>query len=170
MKKWSMKLPRVSGEHLYAVAIQEDADLWLGLWVKCSPNGFFILRPMPNRKENIHTSYHRNGQLHMKTDDHKTIVQQRQPLTDSFHGTESLFGESGFRLKAVGAICEPAKFREVIIVPTGVLEMGGAITVDLVAPGSPPTDLSFAYEVVDRQTFTHTTPNVVITILRPSIE
>jgi len=165
MKKWSMRFKRVTGEHLYAVAIQDGAELGLGLWVKCSPNGFFVMKPMPDRTRNIHTSYHRDGTLHMKSSGRKMIVRQRQPLTGQFRGTESLMGDSGFRPKAVGAICEPAKFTDVITVPTGVLEANGAVIVDLVAPGSPPTDLSFAYDIVDQKTFVHTTPNVVITIL-----
>jgi hypothetical protein len=34
-----MKLPRLPGEHRYAVAVREGSDLWLTLWVKRSKKG-----------------------------------------------------------------------------------------------------------------------------------
>jgi len=38
-----MKLERVAGEHLYAVAVREDSDLWLALWVRRSWKGDCIV-------------------------------------------------------------------------------------------------------------------------------
>ncbi len=39
-----MKLQPVPGEHRYAVAVREDADLWLALWVRRSRKGeFFVM-------------------------------------------------------------------------------------------------------------------------------
>jgi hypothetical protein len=42
-----MKLQPVPGEHRYAVAVREGADLWLRMWVRRSRKGeFFIMRPL----------------------------------------------------------------------------------------------------------------------------
>jgi len=41
-----MKLPRIPGEHRYAVAVRDGSDLWLTLWVKRSKKGeFFVMVP-----------------------------------------------------------------------------------------------------------------------------
>src|ERR1700687_5036510 len=67
-----MKLQPVPGEHRYAVAVREGADLWLRMWVRRSRKGeFFILRPLGDRDWNPHTSYHLDGTLHMKSHDRR---------------------------------------------------------------------------------------------------
>src|SRR5262249_44869995 len=38
-----MKLERVAGEHLYAVAVRADSDLWLGLWGRRSWKGACVV-------------------------------------------------------------------------------------------------------------------------------
>src|SRR5882724_9577726 len=63
-----MKLQRVPGEHLYAVAVRENSDLWLTLWVRRSPKGeFFIMLPRGDGDWDPHTSYHLDGTLQMKS-------------------------------------------------------------------------------------------------------
>ena len=44
-----IKLPPIApGEYRYAVAIRDDAGLWLTLWVKRTKRGeFFVLIPVP---------------------------------------------------------------------------------------------------------------------------
>jgi hypothetical protein len=37
-----MRLRRVPGQEQYAVAIRNGSDLWLTLWVRCSPKGRFL--------------------------------------------------------------------------------------------------------------------------------
>ena len=74
-----MKLQPVPGEHRYAVAVQEGADLWLTLWVRRSRKGeFFIMLPRGDRDWDPHTSYHLDGTLHMKSHDHKVLTLQRR--------------------------------------------------------------------------------------------
>ena len=141
-----MKLQPILGEFKYAVAIREDAGLWLVLWVRCSAKGeFFVMRPIGDQEANIHTSYHRDGTLHMKSHDRKVLTpQKRQPLTGPFRGTEDLGIECGYAPKGVGAICDPAAFSSVVEVPAGILgPRHGAVGVALVEPGHSPPDYTF---------------------------
>jgi hypothetical protein len=63
-----MKLQPVPGEHRYAVAVQEGADLWLTLWVRRSRKGeFFIMLPRGGRDWDAHElpprRYHAHEEL-----------------------------------------------------------------------------------------------------------
>jgi hypothetical protein len=92
-----MKLPpSAPGERRYAVACREGDDLWLTLWVRRSPKGaFFVMVPRGDREWDPHSSYHLDGKFHSKSYDKKMMVQQRQPLTGAFHGTEHLGAHYG---------------------------------------------------------------------------
>src|SRR5438552_2310324 len=85
-----MKLKKLlPGEFRYAVAFRESSNLWLTLWIRRSPKReFFIFIPRGDSKWDAHTSYHKNGRLHLKSYGHAVLVQKRQPLTGHFHGTE----------------------------------------------------------------------------------
>jgi len=87
-----MKLQSVPGESRYAVAVRDGSDLWLTLWVRRSWKGeFFIMMPRGDREWDPHTSYHLDGNLHMKGHDRKILPsQRRQPLTGTFLGSEHL--------------------------------------------------------------------------------
>src|SRR5215813_11915152 len=88
-----MKLrPMPSGERRYAVAVRDGVDLWLTLWVLRSTKGeFFVLVPRGDRDWDIHTSYHLDGTLHMKSHGHRVLgAEKRQGLTGEFRGSEHL--------------------------------------------------------------------------------
>jgi len=157
------------GEHRYAVALRDGADLWLTLWVRRSPKGdVYVFQPRSDRRWNPHTSYHRDGTLHLKGHDHKFFVQQRQPLTGSFRGTEHLGAYAGHGGKGIGAVCDPKDFSGVIEVAPGILgPKHGNVAVDLVAPGGAPMDLMMHdHEEVARQEFRDAIPHVVIRVQR----
>ena len=85
-----MKIQRVPGEHLYAVAVREGSDLWLTMWVRHSQKGeFFAMLPRQDRQWDVHASYHLDGNLHIKSDGGK-LVSKCQPLTSNFQGTQPL--------------------------------------------------------------------------------
>ena len=156
----------VPGEHRYAVAGREGSDLWVLLWVKRSHKGeFFIMVPRGDGGWDPHTSYHRNGTLHIKSHGRKMLPpQKRQPLTGVFRGSEHLGVISGYFPKSVGAICNPADFSEVVEVAPGVLgPEHGVVTVDLVEPGHEPMESS-STQIVTRQVFRDILPWVVITV------
>ncbi len=161
-----MKLQPVPGEHRYAVAVEEDAHLWLTLWVRRSRKGeFFVMLPRGDRDWDVHTSYHLDGTLHMKSHDRRVLPpQRRQSLMGPFRGTEHLGAYYGHGPKSVGAICDPTAFSEVVKLAPNVLgPKHGGVTVDLVEPGQDPTMFPWA-RIVTRQTFRDVTPWVVITV------
>jgi hypothetical protein len=129
-----MKLRRVPGEHRYAVAGREDSGLWLTLWVRRSKKGeFFVMVPRGDPGWDVHTSYHLDGTLHMKSFGHKSVTKKLQPLTGTFRGTEHLGANLGHGPKHVGAICDPADFTGVVEVAPSVLgPRDGSVVVDLV--------------------------------------
>jgi hypothetical protein len=85
-----MMLRPAPGEQKYGVALQTGADLWLTMWVRCSPKGeIFVMYPRADAG-NPHASYHLDGTYHQKSFGSASIRQQRQPLTAAFAGSEHL--------------------------------------------------------------------------------
>ena len=160
-----MKLRPVAGEYRYAVAVREDSDLWLVLWVRRSRKGeFFVMVPRSDGKWDPHTSYHLDGTFHMKSHNNVMIEQKRQPLTGTFKGTESMGLNSGYGPKSVGAICDPTAFAGVVEVGPGILGgTRGVIGVDLVEPGYEPIDMPFTI-IVKIETFRDAVPWIVIRV------
>jgi len=111
-----MKLQPVAGEQKYAVAIHKGSDLWLTLWVRCSPKGdVYIMYPRGDRDWQAHASYHRNGTFHQKSHGHVMGAPlKRQPLTSAFKGSEHL-GVYGGHGTTNGAVCNPAMFTGTVI-------------------------------------------------------
>ncbi len=161
-----MKLQQASSEHRYAVAVRDGSCLWLALWVRRSSKPeYFVFMPRADGEWNVHTSYHRDGRLHLKSYG-RTVFEpiKCQPLTGAFKGTEHLGAFAGHGPTCVGAICEPSAFSGVVEVKPGVLgPRDGVITVDLVEPGSDPSPFCWEH-IVQRKVFTHAIPWVVITV------
>jgi hypothetical protein len=158
-----MKLQAVPGEHRYAVAVREGADLWLTLWVRRSKKGeFFVMVPRNDPGWDVHTSYHLDGTMHMKSFGHKSISKKLQPLTDAFKGTEHLGAQMGYAPKHIGAICDPADFSGVVEVAPCILGPSqGSVVVDLVEPKCEPLDW---HNVVQKEVFRDTIPWIVIRV------
>jgi hypothetical protein len=139
-----MKLPSSKpGEQRYAVAIRDGSDLWLTLWVRCSPKGdIFVRLPRADPDFDVHTSYHRDGKSHIKTllpsrgyYDRPIHPTKRQPLTAAFKGFEHVVNFSGHG-KGTGAVCDPKAFDAVVCVePSTLGPHAGSVAVDLVEPG-----------------------------------
>jgi hypothetical protein len=159
-----MKLKTIPGEYRYAVAVREGSDLWLTLWVRRSRKPeFFVMVPRGDSGWDPHTSYHLDGTQHMKSFGTKLDVQQRQPLTGTFRGTEHLGAYLGYGPKGIGAICDPTDFSGVVKVAPGVLgPRHGSVVVDLVEPGCEPMPL-FS-NVVQQEVFRDAVPWVVIRV------
>lgn len=160
-----MKFQPVPGEYRYAVAVREGVDLWLALWVRRSRKGeFFVMLPRADRDWDVHTSYHLDGTLHIKSYGDRVLSDKKQPLTGMFRGTVNLGGFSGYGPKGVEAICNPTLFSGVVEVAPGVLgPRHGAITVDLVEPGYEPA--AFPWSKIEQQeTFRDTLPWIVIRV------
>lgn len=160
-----MKFQPVPGEHRYAVAVEDGSDLWLTLWVRRSPRGeFFVMLPRGDRDWDVHTSYHLDGTLHMKSYGHRTVGRKNQPLTGTFRGSVDLGSYAGHGAKGVGAICDPTAFSGVVKVPPGVLgPRDGVVKVDLVEPGHERMEFTWI-KTVTQQVFRDIVPWVVITV------
>ena len=160
-----MTLGPIVGEHRYAVAVREGSDLWLTLWVRCSPKGeFFVMLPRSNRDWSVHASYHVDGTRHIKSHGCTALPDKRQPLTPAFRGTEPLVAFFGYGPKSGGAICDPTAFSAVVEISTGVLgPRDGGITVDLVEPGCepPPSPLT---KILKQTIFRDCQPWAAITV------
>src|SRR5438552_3409543 len=86
-----MKLRPVSGEQRCAVAIRDQANLWLTMWVRSNLKGeIFIMYPGGESRGDAHASYHLDGTFHQKSYGGKRMVQKRQPLTGQFKCSEHL--------------------------------------------------------------------------------
>jgi hypothetical protein len=158
-----MTLRHVPGEHRYAVAVRDGSNLWLTLWVRRSKKGeFFVMVPRKDRGWDVHTSYHLDGTLYMKSFGYKGMSKKLQPLTGTFRGTEHLGGNAGHGPKHVGAICDPADFSGVVEVAPAVLgPRHGTVVVDLIEPGCDPIP---SPNVVQQAVFRDAVPWVVIRI------
>jgi hypothetical protein len=167
-----MKLPPplLAGEHRYAVAVQDDADLWLGLWLKRTKKGeFVILIPRVETGWDPHSTYHLDGTYHSKS--HGVVVMKKtlQPLTGPFRGAEHLGSFAGYGPKGVGAICDPAAFTGIVEVPLGVLgPRDGSVFIDLVEPGREP--LTWYGPIVLSRVFRDFVPWVVFRVFRGGLE
>jgi hypothetical protein len=169
-----MKLQRIPGEEKYAVAIRNESNLWLTMWVRCSRKGeIFIMYPRADRDWQVHASYHRDGTLHQKS--HVSVVARvkRQPLTGTFRESEHLGLYWGHGISS-GAACDRTAFDGLVVVEPGILgPAGGSVGVDLVEPGYEPTwngelgQRFYLNGVHQRQVFLRRgRPSVVITIQR----
>jgi hypothetical protein len=159
-----MKLHPIPGEHRYAVAFREGPALWLTLWVRRSRKGeFFVMIPRGDADWDVHTSYHLDGTLHLKSHGRTVLPpQKRQPLTGVFRGTEHLGNSMGHSPKSVGAVCNRTAFSGVVEVVPGVLgPLHGGVIVDLVEPGCEPIPWP---NVVQQEVFRDIVPWVVIRI------
>ena len=169
-----MKLRWIPGEYRYVVAVADGSDLWLTLWVKRSAIGeFFVMLPRKSfinlrrgvKDWNPHTSYHLDGNLHMKSYDDKVLPPQKcQPLTATFKGIVDFGTYAGHDPKSVGERCDPTAFSGIVRVPPGVLDAhNGVVKVDLVEPGHVPGQSTLT-QIVIRQVFFDIVPWVVITV------
>ena len=129
------------GEFKIAVAVRNGAELLLTMTVRRNHKGdVYVI--YPRHEGNPHTSYHADGTFHHKSDNHAMMSEKRQPLTDAFKGCGHMGMFAGHEPKAIGAVCNPANFSEVIEIEPGILSLrDGYAAVDLVEPGCDPLEL-----------------------------
>jgi hypothetical protein len=155
---------RLAGDHLYAVAVQDGADLWLALWFRRNKKGeFVIVIPRAEPGWDQHATYHVDGRYHWKSYKRVRNKTTRQPLTSPFRGTEHLGSFAGYEPKGVGAVCDPAAFNGIVEVPLGVLgPRHGSVVIDLVEPGH--ELLTWPEPIVLSKVFCDFTPWVVFRV------
>src|SRR5262249_11482431 len=115
-----MKLKR-PGDSTYAIAIRDDADLWLALWIqRSSKSDIFMFQPTTDGNWNPQSSLHKDGTFHMKSHDKVMLEPRRKQRPSAVKGTEHLGAYGGVGPKAVGAVCDPADFTGIIEAPPRV--------------------------------------------------
>jgi hypothetical protein len=162
-----MKLGQLPpGEHRYAVAVRYDDGLFLALWVRRARQGdCYVMIPRDRESGDPHASYHRKGDYHHKSFNHKVMVQKRQPLNASFRGIEGLGTFAGYGPKSVGAVCNPDHFSAVLELPQQVLgPSNGHVTVDLVEPGVELDPRRYTGDIVARKIYTDGAPWLAVTV------
>lgn len=164
-----VRTPPPLGEVRYAVAIEQDEKLWLTLWIRRSPKGeIFVFWPRGRGEWNPHTSYHRDGRFHSKSDGVKAGVQHRQRL-DRFAGTEHLGVFAGHGTGA--SLCYPEGFTSVLRVPPGTLTgTSGSVLIDLIEPGHSPAPQHrdpASHTIVLEETYRDVSPWVVVAVTAP---
>jgi hypothetical protein len=166
-----MKLQLIPGEQKYGVALRDEPELWLTMWVRCSLKGeVFAMYPRADAG-NPHASYHLDGTLHNKSYGRAHFPKKRQPLTAEFRESEHLGIFMGHG-KSSGAVCDPSAFNGLVIVEPGILgPKHGSVGVDLIAAGYERTweqDIANHFyfgNVIQRQIFSRSPrPSVAITI------
>jgi len=96
--------PMAAGEHRYAVAVRDAEGLWLAAWVKRNPKGeSFVLIPRAGNWD-VHSSYHSDGTIHIKSFGHKSVASKRQRPAGAFAGAEHLGKHAGHFPRTVGVI------------------------------------------------------------------
>lgn len=168
-KIWTPRVRAHSNDLLYAVAVRDNAHLWLVLWVKRSTRGeYFVMFPRDEAGWDPHASYHRDGRHHHKSHDRKMIITPRQPPTVGFRGTEQMLTTpiELENVRAVKALCDPSQFTGVFEIPGGLLrQRGSGVAVDVTEANGPPLAQPWS-EIVMQARFSDAVPEVLLTLWR----
>ena len=101
---------------LFGVAFKAAGTLSLCLRIHRNLHGeVFVVMASADRKANIHTSYHRDGRVHLKSHgDTPYMIRQEVPLKD-FQGAVSLWGISLYPAINLPFRCDPKDFDDVFV-------------------------------------------------------
>ena len=154
------------GDSLYAVAVRDNIEVWLVLWVRRSSKGdVYVFIPRTDPNWDPHSTYHKDGTSHHKSHRRVLLRKKRQPPTAAFRGTEQIVSQSGFGPKTVGATFDPSCFNGIIEIAPGILgPVHGSVAVDLVEPGFDPLPSGANSKLVYRETFKEAIPWLVISV------
>ena len=147
-----MSLAAKSLEKRYAIAVRDEAHLFLFLWVKwakCSNGGEFLaFLPRPHdRSINAHASYHADGGYHIKSHDmsnrNRIMRQLKQKPDQNFVGTAHLLDQRITKdgPRAIGQECDVGAFSEVFEIPVaelGTTVLNTHVSADLISSGYGP--------------------------------
>jgi len=163
---WTPRARSSPADDLYAVAVRDDADLWLLTWVRRSKkNEFFMMLPRPDPSTDAHASLHAKGLFHLRGSGFTFFESTRQKPDANFKGhvqlTMTPISLTGAR--KVMAVCDPAYFTDVFELTPSDIAGKCAVAVDLVERGSAalPTPWS---RIVKQRRYTPHIPEVLITI------
>lgn len=161
-------------ERMFAVAVRDEGDLFLWIRIRRAKLGDIYYAFPIGRSErdwqqwNPHGSHHKDGRRHHKSFDKKIFPAQRQKPDSDFKGSETLITRpiATHEPRTFGVICDPAKFSEVMEMPSSILsskKYETYISIDLAEPHSPPI-LTALGEVVAQRAFSDAAPWIWVTV------
>jgi hypothetical protein len=168
---------KVSVEKRYAIAVRDEACLFLFMWVrwverqKCGE--FFAFLPRPHDTSiNAHASYHADGGYHIKSHDmsnrNRIMRQLKQRPDQKFVGTAHLLDQRIDQQgpRAIGQNCSPGVFSEIFEIPVAELgtgELNKHVSADLVSQGHGPNLVPNA-RVIRQREYEDVFPFIVFTL------
>ena len=114
--RWTPHVRNNPTDDLYAVAVRDDADLWLLTWVRRSKeNEFFMMLPRPDPSNDARASLHADGRFHLRGSDFTVLKRERVKPDANFKGhvQMTMTPISLTTGRNVMAVCDPAYFTDV---------------------------------------------------------
>ena len=162
-------------ERMYAVAIQDGADLFLWIRLRRSADGD-VYYTFPSgragrgwKKWNPHGSLHKDGRSHHKSYDKKFFAKAGQKPDFAFKGSENFVTRpiAADEPRAFGVHCNRKEFDEVMTIPVELLspkKYDTQLVVDLTdANGSPSPNASMG-KTVCQYKFNDAVPWILVTL------
>ncbi len=138
----------LTGERKCAIAIRDEGNLFLFLWVKRAMVGdVYAFLPRPHDSSiNAHVSYHADGRYHIKSHSmagrNKIMYQQKQKPDQNFIGAEHVLEQTITlaNVRSIGMKYNPSEFSDLFEISVHELETKTyvRVTSDLVSPGHGP--------------------------------
>jgi len=153
----------------YAIAVRDNADLWLFVVATRGSHGdVYSFRPIDEGRRNPHASYHASGVTHHKSYNKVSMRRMRQKLDATFIGAEWLDG-SPISLQGARILrkpCRPERYAGVFEIDASEISPTyencyTSINIDLVAPGHPPIPSGIELR---RIIFTDRVPHLLMTL------
>lgn len=167
---WTRSPGRKGTAALYAIAVRDTTNVWLFAWTKKSRKGdYYVFVPRTDRKWDPHASFHRDGRVHQKSHDRRIPpIRHEMKPDDSFRGAVSLglYVIDARSVAAVGAVCEPGLFDDVLAIPSSVVTGGRGrhlVAIEVVHAGGPSIAQPASRVLLERR-FVGTVPEFLVTV------
>lgn len=158
-------------DQFFAVAVRDSDKLSLFLRIRRNRKGEVFVKLAAGDSEpdwDPHVSQHESGQFHHKSHDRPFPVHTKQKPGPRFHGTKQL---GNFVIDAELARtlphCKVQQFSEILEIPIEIIGSRGTdprtgVSVDLVEPGTTPTEAVPRGGIIDEHVFGNAVPQIVV--------
>ena len=162
---------KMTEDQFFAVAVRDGDKLSLFLRIRRNRKGEVFVKLAAGDSEpdwDPHVSYHESGQFHHKSHDRPFSVHTKQKPGPRFRGTEHL-GNFVIDAELARALprCKVQQFSEILEIPIEIIGPRGTdprtgVSVDLVEPGTSPTEAVPRGRIVDERVFDKAVPQIVV--------
>jgi hypothetical protein len=152
----------------YAIAVR-DKKLYLVLRLTRNTKGeIFVMFPREDKDWDPHTSAHRDGTVHHKYFDHKSVVRKPREAGGPFNETVTLLttGFASDQPRKIDVVCETDQFSEVFEIPVSDLrpeKYRTNIQIDLLPPGGQP-NIPHGVKIIRQETYQDAVPWIIVTL------